>query len=425
MPNAAQVAAIQLTGAGIASALDPEGMAADALPDSGTAGSRADVQSATDALHQMHMADGSSASKSTEEGSFQTGAKASAGKGGESLFNVERDGAWLSSTRESMHPLLAATVPGLCHHSAASVRAAVASAVADVLAHAACTVGHATLNLLAQTLLLLSQDASPSVCKPCQLLLSQTSRDLDSCTASGGHQMNAPSKHALSAMLQQMLPELQSAFTSAHLATERTMCDNAARFAACLAAVPPATVVAALVSPAAALQSFVASLATYFQIDEQLAGLWLHGHSAHGQLQARLALPALGQSASQQKASQGVDQTWAEAASSYGTAELQANAHSHASTSQAGKHSISAKPRAKLRSMPLGLKHVHSEQAYKAVASVPQALGAACAEADLGGGSGGMAAIAVVDELRRTMESAASCCQMPYGPGQPPGVSCL
>jgi hypothetical protein len=419
-----QVAALQLLSCGITCALDPAGLNAagvsSAADDDGPLG-------AASVLAQLRVGTSAALSDPASQAKQLSGSPDGKCAPSQHSFRVTRDVAWLRGTMSSLLGVLSQVLPPLCAHAAVSVRAALARAVAAVLQQVAVALDEPVLDLFVATALSLSQDASPSVANISTKLL--TSADDDS-TAQRAEQ-TAPAAAVRSVLLRallRLLPSLQADFAGALLKRESEVIAAARRIAACLQALPPHIIAARIALAPAALQSQLASIAQYLALDEQLAALWLHGHSSHVQLQACMTLPApaavetresrieslqrangivhagsagagvggdpAGRATAERTSHQVVHQASAELSAS------EAIPASSRSTAQPGNRAMASPSH-----MPLGLKYVHTEEVFGAIAAVPCSLGHACAAAR-GHSESSDSALTVVDELRRAMEDA-------------------
>ena len=386
-----QAAALDLMGSAIGCALDPTSLSADTLRNAaGTSephAQQAHAVSAIDVLVELRDASRGGErcyhvrSNCTPEAKFA----APTDQADRSSFRVQRDAAWLSDTCSSLHGVLPQVLSTLCVHSSPRVRAALSRALCGLLSQTASALTEALRSQMLQALLFLSCDTAPSVNKPCALLFERT--------AGRAAPLEPGAQALLEATLAHMLPQLQSSFQDALLRPAADAAAAAKRLAACLHAMPPEQAVATAVLPAAALQSFLASVTQYLQVDGSLAALWLEGHSAHGLLQARVG-------------------TLATPPGADGAAEEGANRESGAG---AGSQRLPAQPKLQQAAatpflagaMPLALRYVSTAEVFAAVARVPQALGCACAVVHASAENGG-AAVAVVDMWRRSMEEEAA-----------------
>lgn len=378
-----QAAALDCMALAVISALEGLQLRSEPAHTAASCPTHGGLRTAVDALEELRSAAQRSQPR-PGAGEQQVEATSKDGKQSSSSFRAVRDQEWLRGTCGSLHTFWSKVALTACSHTSPRARAAAARAMYDMLSRVPAALSEELRMLLLRFVLYLACDAAPSASKPCTKLLKAVR---ESSASSEGKASYA----VLAADLVAMLPQLQADFCGAIIRPASEAVAAAKRFAACLRGVPTEQVVSVVVLPAAARQSLLASATRYFEVDGSLAALWLGGHSSHAQLNARVAAASAGSVAAlKDRSALDTDSNAAPGASALPAAD--SHPQSAASPFVAG-------------SMPLGLKYVSTEEVFAAASEVPQALGCVCAS--LSAAEGGAAALAVLDELRRSLEETA------------------
>jgi hypothetical protein len=370
-------------------------------------------------------------------------------------FTVVRDWQWLQGTCANLCATLSHVMPQLCSHAAASVRSELSRMLVAVLAGVTPALDQALLTLFMSSALYLCLDATPAVSRPCLDLLDQvrttpyplhgTAPPPAALSPSAMRlKLKEDTRAALEAAIERLLPDALTAFSSALCKPESEVVASARRLTACLRGLPPHRAAALVMLNPARLQRYTAAVSQYMQVDESVASLWLQGHTEPGRLRVRLSRvnheheQDPNRSGGAPHPSPGIPRHDAFPTSSAcrGTCTKRAKyATVTPSTIGALAQDLHASPTARPesptqqdstaaakheqqhtvvhayvpRSMPLGLKYVLTEVVYEAIAAVPRSLGVACAAAQRIEECSG-SAVALVDELRRSVEECDGGC---------------
>lgn len=419
VPSSASEAALNLLASTLACALDPTTMSCKEVRTDAASELRA--SSAADAVAQLRIvSEGTpSTSKSGLAPAKNTASSSNSNRAGRTDFLVARDSDWLKETCAHLHVLFQKVLPRVGAHTASRVRAALARMLATTLAATATALGDQLLDVCMDTLLQRSLEAVPAARRPAEELLGTLQHgdgdDRRACRASNSQAslckpLIPGGKAALKDSVVRLLPAALEMLAAALYQPAQHVTTAAHAVAGCIRALPAVHAAQLVAMNPARRQAILAAVAQFMQVDDGVAALWLQGHASQDALRARLAAdqsldagpgsaPTAQQTSSEKPAASRAD-------------AAQAGSPDVICTNSVAEHELgdgemkagaSATARAPPR-MPLGLKHVHTEEVYAAIAEVGRSLGAACAAARHDASSRS-ATVAVLDDVRRSMEA--------------------